>query len=268
VIVIGYYLLRELKNPGYILAVQKNELGGRYLEVIESHQHGFWFYFNNFVNFKISVWFPLVPCGLITGFIVKNKKMNRITLFSSLVVITFFLFISTAQTKLEWYDVPLYPFLAILTSIFIFHVFDFLQTSSWLHKTYAANIMPFVFLSFIGIKPYYGILAKTYKPKEYVWEKDFYEIGYFLKDAVRGKYNLNNSYLLYDGYKTHNLFYLKLLNDKGTQISFYDWRNLKSGDTAIAYQTNVKQYLSDHYNYEVILKNGNVLMYKIYGTKE
>src|SRR5690606_12823316 len=181
--------------------------------------------------------------------------------------ITFFLIISTAQTKLEWYDVPLYPFLAILVAIFIFYVFDLLENFKWINQTLSINITPFIFLFLIGITPYQNILDKTYKPKEYSWDKDFYEIGYFLKDAVKGKYNLNNQYLLYDGYNAHNLFYLNVLNDKGTQISFKHWENLNAMDIAIAFQNNVKQYVEDHYNHEIIQAKGNVVTYKINGRK-
>jgi len=268
VIVVGYYLIREAYNPGYIAAVKENELGGRYLDVIENHQSGFWYYYNNFIDFQISVWHLLIPCGLVTGFVIKNKKINRITLFSFLMIITFFLVISTAQTKLEWYDVPLYPFLAILIAIFIFFVFDLLQNIKWINQKHTINVTPFLFLFLIGIIPYQKILDKTYKPKEYSWDKDFYEIGYFLKDAVKEKYDLNNQYLLYDGYNAQNLFYLNILNDKGTQISFKDWGNLSSSDIAIAYQNHVKQYLVEHYNNKVIQIKGNVVTYKIYGRKE
>lgn len=267
-LVIGYYLLREVNNPGYITAVQENELGGRYLHVIENHKHGFWYYYNNLIDFQMPVWHLLIPCGLITGFAIKNKRINRITLFSFLMIICFFLVISTAQTKLEWYDVPLFPFLAILIAIFIYYVFDLLEKFKLINQTLSVNVAPFIFLFFIGITPYQKILDKTYKPKEYSWDKEFYEIGYFLKDAVKGKYDLNNQYLLYDGYNAQNLFYLNILNDKGTQISFKDWKNLSPMDIVIAHQNHVKEYVEEHYKHEVVQKEGNVVTYKIYGTKE
>ena len=267
-LVLGYYLLREANNPGYIAAVQKNELGGRYLQVVENHHQGFWYYCNNLIDFQLSAWYLLVPCGLIAGFVVKNQRVNRITLFSFLMIVTFLLVISTSKTKLEWYDVPLYPFLAIVIAVFIVYVFDLLQNLKWINQRLPVNVAPFVFLLLIGITPYQRILDKTFKPEEYGWDEDFYEIGYFLKDAVKGKYNLNNQYLLYDGYNAHNLFYLKILNDEGVQIAFKDWRNLSPMDITIACQNQVKQYIKKHYKHEIIHTTGNVLTYKIYGRKE
>lgn len=267
-LVIGYYLLREANNPGYIAAVQKNELGGRFLEIIENHKQGFWYYYHNFINFQITAWYLFIPCGLITGFVIKNKMVNRITLFSFLMIITFFLIISTAQTKLEWYDVPLYPFLSILITIFIYYVFHFLENQKWFNKTLAINVTPFIFVFLIGIEPYEKIIDKTFLPKEYSWDKDFYEIGYYLKNAIKGKYDLNGQYLLYDGYEAHNLFYLKILNQKGIQISFKDWRKLGPMDVVIAHQNHIKEYVEEHYKQEIIHTEGNVLTYKIYGEKE
>lgn len=267
VIVTGYYILRDSNNPGYIKAVMQNELGGRYLDTIENHKQGFWYYYNNFINFQLSSWYLLVPCGLIIGFVTKNKKIKRLTLFTFIMVITFFLVISTSQTKLEWYDVPLYPFLAILIAIFIFNIFDFLRNLTWINNTLAINVVPLIFLFMIGIGPYRKVLEKTYKPKEYSWDVEFYEIGYYLKDAVKGKYDLNNQYLLYDGYNAHNLFYLNILKEKGTKISFKDWTNLNPEDVVIAHQSNVKEYVENNYKCDKIHTVGHVITYKIYERK-
>jgi hypothetical protein len=93
--------------------------------------------------------------------------------------------------------------------------------------------------------------------------------GYFifLKDAVKGKYNLNNQYILYDGYKAQNLFYIKILNDQGVKVAFKDWRNLNPMDITIAYQKNVKDYLRKNYEYDIVQTKGNVITYKIHGEK-
>ncbi len=268
VIVAAYYLLREVNNPGYIAAVQKNELGGRYLNVIDEHQHGFWFYIDKFIDYRLSAWYLLVPPGILIGLYTKNERIRKVSLFSFLMVLTYLLVISTAQTKLRWYDVPLYPYLALLIAVFIHYIFDLLQNFKPINKSLSVNITSYIFLFLIGIAPYREIIDKTFKPKEYIWDRDIYEIEYYLKDAVKGKYNLDNQYLLYRGYKVQNIFYLNILNDKGVKISFKDWKNLNSGDVAIACQDNIKNYVEEHYDFEVINKVGKVLTYKINGKKK
>jgi 4-amino-4-deoxy-L-arabinose transferase-like glycosyltransferase len=266
-LVIGYYLLRESYYDGYIAAVQQNELGGRFLDVIENHKHGFWFYYNNFIDFQLTSWYLLVPCGLVIGLVIKDKKIKRITLFSVLMIGTFFLIISLAQTKLKWYDVPLYPFLAIIIAVFINYVFQFLKNVDWRNKMLSANVIPYLFLFLICITPYQNILDKTYHPKEVYWDKDFYEISYYLKDAVKGEYDLNDQYLLYDGYNAHNLFYLNILNDQGVNVSVKDWRNLEKMDIVFTHQDDIIQYIKKHYIYQVVRREGNIQTCKIYESK-
>lgn len=268
ILVVGYYSLREAYNPGYIAAVQTNELGGRFLEVIENHKHGFWFYYENFLTQHLSYWHLLVPCGIIIGFLIKDKRINRLTLFSTLMVVTFFLIISSAQTKIEWYSVPLYPFFAILIAVFIYYIFYILKDIKVINESLTFNITPFLFLFLIGITPYKEIFKKTYKPSEHPYHVEFYELGHYLQDAVRGRINLNNSYVLYDGYNAQNLFYINILNDRGIKTEFKDWRNLASGDNVIAQQKPIKEYLVENYEYEIIFEKGNVVTYKIYGNKE
>ncbi len=271
VIVGGYYFLREMSHHGYLAAVYKNELGGRYLAVIEDHKQPFWFFYNNLITSRLSAWHLLVPCGIFLGLVNKDTKIKQITLFSLLMVITYLLIISISQTKLPWYDVPMYPFFAILIAVPIYHIFDLLYDFDWKNYKFFSKFMPFIFLFLILIIPYQKILAKTYLPQEYSWEKDFYEMGYFLKDAIKGKQDVQGYYLLDDapwGYNAHNKFYVKILQDKGVNISFKDWKKLDKGDKVIAYQKNVKDYIVMHYNHDIINVTGNVTRFKIYDRKQ
>ena len=54
--VFGYYLLRELVNPGYLQAVYENELGGRFNTPIEGHSQKFSFYFYNIIERGFANW--------------------------------------------------------------------------------------------------------------------------------------------------------------------------------------------------------------------
>lgn len=268
ILTLGYYLLRELKAPGYIRAVNYHELTGRYLQMLEGTKQGFWYYYNNIINFQLTaLWYLLIPCGLLIGLFSKDIKIKRITLFSSLMILSYFLVISLAQTKLRHYDAAMYPFIAILISVSIYYIFNLLKNSNVINQTLTKNIIPFLFLFIVFITPYQNTINNTYKPKEHPWAKEFYEIGYFLRDAVNGKYDVDGYSLLYDGHDANLRFYLNILQNKGVKISFKDWRNLNTGDLVIVCQKNVKQYVEEHYDCKKIKEIDNVIKYKVNARK-
>jgi len=266
-LVSGFYLLREAYNPGFIAAVRENELGGRFLEVLDNHKHPFSYYFKNLVNNRFKIWYLFVPCGLLVGLFIKHKMINRLTLFSSLMILTLFLVISNSQTKLEWYDVPLYPFLAILVATAIYYLFNFLKNLDWIKKHTAASLLPFIFLILIGFKPYKKILHKTVKPQEEAWIKDFYQISYFLKDGLNGKHNLNNQFISYNEYSPHILFYIIMLNEKGIRFANKNQAEFNVNEEVVVHQKNIQQFIEETYNYEITYKENQLVRYKILGRK-
>lgn len=260
-----YYILREFKNPGYLAAVWKNELAGRYLSVIEEHKHGNFFYFDNLIKSNFTAWYLLIPCGLLIAITIKEQIIRRLALFAFLACSTYLIIISAAQTKLPWYDAPLYPFLSIIIAIFIYFVFQMIDNLGWINQRLSLNIAPFIFLFLLFFNPYQKTFNYTYTPKEDDASKYLFELSYFLRDAANGKHNLDNHYVLYDGFNTHYLFYLKVLNGKGINISFKDWKQLEAGDLVIAQQQHIKQYVEENYKFESSNLKQNVVKYNIYG---
>jgi len=266
-LVLSYYLIRESVNPGYISAVHENELGGRYLDVIEGHKQEFLFYFKNFIDYKLTAWHLLIPCGLVAGLAIQDKKLKKVTFFSALMSITFFIVISTAQTKCNWYDVPLYPFIAVLISVFIFIIFKLIKELSFVKKQSLTTVAPLIFLFLLCISPYRAMLNKTFAPVERRDQKSYYAISHYLQDAVDGKYNMENKSLVYDGYNAHVFFYVELLNTSGASVSFKDWTKLLVGDTVIASQINVSEYIAANYEYEKTVINDDLVEFEIKALK-
>ncbi len=260
---LGYYLLRELQNPGYLSAVYENELGGRFLEVKENHQQDFWFYFNRQIEFEFKYWYLLLPCGILIGFVHKNKLINRLTILLVLLITSFLLIISTAKTKIEWYDVPLYPFYSIIVAIIIHFVFVAFKKNLWITDQLRFNSTPLIFLFLIGLHPYQEIFRKTYKPKDIGSESEFYEMGNYLQKATRGKYNLDNQHALFDGYQAHLDFYLKVLIDQGHNVKHSDHKTLMKGDIAFTQDYQIQNYIAQHYEFEILRQQGRVITYKI-----
>jgi len=265
--VIGYYALREHLNPGFFEAVINNELGGRYFNVIEGNTGDFWYYYNNITNDRFAEWALLVPCGLLIGLVYKDRKLYKLTLFSIILLITYFLIISISKTKLQWYDIPMFPYLVILVSIFIYFIFKFLKNNEALHRDLKLKIAPYIFLFLVCIIPYKKIIDKTFIPKENEASWQLSEVEYFLKNAIKGNVNIENHYFLIEGYNAQNWFYIRILQDKGVRIGYKNWTNLQINDTVIACQNNIKDYINHNYVAEVLRNDGNISIYKIIEKK-
>lgn len=268
IIVAAFYLSREHYDSGFLKAVWENELGGRYATTLENNKGGdFTFYFNMLVDHHYAEWYLFVPCGIAIGLFLKDEKIRKITLFSSLLILVYLLVVSFSQTKLEWYEIPLFPFLAIVVSTTIYVVFIYLKKLPYFIQLFKINIIPYVFLFVLFISPYEKMINKVYYSHEYEWDRNFYEISNYLKKAVKKELSIKNNYLCYTGYNAHLLFYVNILNDNKQNVSFKDWNSLMPENIVIASQTEVQSEIEKNYNYELLSDWHNVKKYKIYGRK-
>lgn len=262
VVVFGFYLLREAYNPGYLKQVWNNEVGGRYLTVIERHEHEFWYYYFVLIQNQFKTWYFLIPCGIITGLTINNQPINALTKFCGLMVLTYFLVISCAQTKILWYVVPMFPFLAILSAIFVYSMVQLWKTSNIGNSLFKPHVLPGLMLFMIFVTPYCTVFKKTIQPKEF--DPLGTEISYYLRDCIKNKVKLSDHGVVYQGNSAHHLFYIHILNDQGSTIKLQDVRFLNPGDKVIVNQPKMKQHLEKHYKYQVLHEQKNTSIYQIY----
>jgi len=270
---VGYYFLRDHFNPGYLKAIQENELGGRYLQEQGDQDFDFWFYYHNLVDRQFSYWIILLPAGFITGWLSKEDTVRRFTLYLTLLIFSFFLIVSAAQTRLEQYIAPLFPLLALAVAVFLNQLFKWIRQTNvfvilaqfrFKTKQVSINVVPYVLLLIVFVYPYQNVWNKTYNVKEdFWWEEKFYEIGYFYQSALNGRYDLNNKYLLYDGYNAHVLFYVYALQDRGVKTLQRFFPDIKPGEELIVYQDNMKKVLHDQFIVSSVKVRGDVCFYKI-----
>ncbi|MDU0368767.1 ArnT family glycosyltransferase [Hymenobacter endophyticus] len=111
----GYYLAREQYNPGYLQAVYDNELGGRMLGVLNEHQHPWNWFLEAMYEEKFMPWLLVFPFSLVLLWrYPAGRVQSRFAVLVGLVVVVHLLIISTASTKLAWYDMPVYPLASLL----------------------------------------------------------------------------------------------------------------------------------------------------------
>lgn len=267
-IVGGFYFIRESYNPGYWEAVVHNELGGRYLEVKEGNTSHFWMYLYNIIDFQYTAWYLLIPCGVIIGLTAKDDRLGKVTHFAGLMVLVFFLVISFGKTKTVWYDIPMYPFLAILVTVFLSFLFKLLQNIDWLKQNFKWNPVPFILLGFFCIQPYKEIIDKTYKPVEQEWDKEMFAVSYYLRDAIDGKFEVKDQVFVFDGYIYNTEFYRTILNKEGKNLHYKNWKELNQNETVVVPQYHLQDQIEKKYNFELLGKYQTIKMYKILNQKE
>jgi len=120
-----YYVGREHLQPGYLHAVWRNELFGRYAVVNEGHHASFFAYF-----IAMKWWTVVLVYGIFAIPLMKGED-RRLGIFAIIVATSYLLVISLSKTKLEWYAAPVYPLLALLAVVSVRSVIGVLPRAAW-----------------------------------------------------------------------------------------------------------------------------------------
>jgi 4-amino-4-deoxy-L-arabinose transferase-like glycosyltransferase len=264
--VVGYYSLRELLNPGYLHAVQHNELSGRYLAAYEGNAGNFLFYYNAFVRYRFTYWYGFVPAGLLIGLTCPQERMRRFSLFTTLAILLYFLVISLSRTKLEWYDAPCYPFCSLAVAIGIYWGFQTIYNAERLPTILRIKIFPWILVILIYLWPYSYIISKVTSPpaSEPAW---LYQLSYYLRHVRQTGKNLRGycivSQELDRNYDAHVLFYTMLLQRHGQVVAFKNLQELVTNDVVLTADETIKQYLEKHYMTQVVEQYEQTTVYRL-----
>ncbi len=109
----GYYVAREAVGHGYWAAVAHNELGGRYLQTIGAHHAPWWYYLQMVTarrgTFSLGALVWLAPLAMLISRPRERLALGYVVSLQLGIIAVF----SVAATKLPWYLIPAYPFMAI-----------------------------------------------------------------------------------------------------------------------------------------------------------
>ncbi|MBI5915142.1 MAG: glycosyltransferase family 39 protein [Bacteroidetes bacterium] len=260
--VAAFYLLREVCNPGYLAAVQQNELGGRYLVPQFMHEHPWWHYFKELWELQFRDWLPFLPLGLLVGFWEKGR-LRTCTALLLLHSVAFFCVVSSSQTRIVWYMAPVYPSLALLVGI----GFERLVRSAGMALSRSpggqlAVLAAFVFGMFFV--PYHYIIKRVYQEQHPA--RDWHEVKY--RDFMRKTKDVKDYAIVHQFYNSHVVFYANVFNEKGYQIRHqalqdFDFKKFEfgkgpldfpPGDTLMVCETAVFEKLNAVYKYETLRK--------------
>jgi 4-amino-4-deoxy-L-arabinose transferase-like glycosyltransferase len=205
----AYYLLREHVNPGYLRVVDNNEIRGRFLEVNDGNTGDHWFYLKMLMKSRFRYWFWILVAGIPLALLNPSEKIRKVALWSVVQWSVYLLIISISKTKLHWYDLPAYPYMAIsiATAFHTLASWSFSIKRCTLKTNLCHAIKSFALLGLM-IVPAIEAAKFVTTLKEYPWDEELYEIQYLLKDYIGNKQDLSQYHLVHEGFYQRTVFYL------------------------------------------------------------
>jgi len=256
----GYYLLREQYNPGYIAAVAQNELGGRFSSVLEGHVGPWYFYFDWL--YKTGVLLVLLSvAGMITSLRKADTDTRYLGRYITVAALSFLLIISAAQTKIDWYSIPLYPLMAILAAIAIHDI-----TQLILRQNRMGNLLKYSIL----LVPFATVYTLSYEHiLNSFWETEGYlkytpnALPFYIKEDLGSKKDIKLTGVLYGEVEPDVIWYEEI----NEHISFKMIRHLQPGDKVTAYKAESIDIIEHEYEHELLDVYNGVRVYAIAGPK-
>lgn len=214
----GYYLLREMLNPGYIKAVVQNELLGRYNQTSEDHSGKWTFYTENLRDHRYQAWLFWIPAALAITSFSKKELVKKLGWFCFLVLGLFLLVVSSAATKLPWYDMSFFPFAALLIGLALAEITEMIENAIvpnyGLTKARIALILLVIACFSVPFK--YIIATSVRAEKENTYPELFY--GDMIEEFYASHPLTTPLNVISAGYNSHLMFYVEKFKSLGCPI--------------------------------------------------
>ena len=243
-----YYYLREQAAPGYMQVVLESELSRVSNVVMDWQVRPFSFYFDNFLNGYLTPWIYAMPLGLALFY--KPKQYSKVALTLIIGIVIYFLLISYPQVKLDWYDAPLYPLIALFLTISLYHLIALLVKMEMARNTL------FIVLILAAASPNFIQIIKSKINSNQQIEALEFE-GHFLDQLGKMKVS-NKKITIYkkEQEKEHNdhvLFYERAMLKDEYEITYKTKPKFNFLEIVLVSQEDLKKKMNDLYQYKVLL---------------
>lgn len=254
---IGFYLIvRGKYEPGYFSEHFTSYLGKFKGHFNDSHNKPWDFYINNLYNERFSNFIFVVIPAVILMWFEKTTELKQLLFVASLSALVFFIIICVSPTKCYWYDVPLFPLLAIVSGYFIWKMLGMI--SSQANHTIALPVL----LIAIFLPAIYYAAKRSYNNQIPQQERRIEIVHDFFLHNID---NFKNQKLkvITDNYISPMLFYKYMLKDRNTDLVICNAQELQSGDIVVIGNDSIKSVVEKNYNTEVLQIHKQATVYKI-----
>lgn len=246
-LVVGLTLIviRNIESPGYMEIIWLND-AGRLFYIPPEFKKSTYFYIVNFFEERYTLYFIPFIIGTIFLFTRKITELKQRVLFMSFVLVTsYLLIISLSETKLFWYDLPMYPFMALISAYMFVELIKLILNQKEKNPPY----MKYVLIGLIFFYPYYFRFSKSQGNRINDLQAEANEI--YLNNAIRNHSNLDGLKILYRGYNGSLLFYKYKLHEAGQEIELHtDTDDLHVGDKVLVCKDEHREALGEKFDLE------------------
>lgn len=237
-----YYLLREILEPGYLNIVFTSEISRINTVVMEWQIRPFFFYLSNFHKGYFTPFLYLMPLGILL--FIQDSPYKKYAIGLAIGILSYFSIVSIPQVKLDWYDAPLYPLMALFVSMIVYQYCQFLPNKNF---KIAAALILIGLLSASNLKQ---IIESKYKTELQVEALE--REGNFL-DILSKSHPQHTQITVWKKEATeehydHVLFYKRALEkEKNYAIKLVEEGNFKESEKVLVSQQELKDSLTQQY---------------------
>jgi 4-amino-4-deoxy-L-arabinose transferase-like glycosyltransferase len=251
-------LLRNVGSPGYLHEAFYKD-AGRIFRVIEGHKHSWEFYIDNLIFTRYSFWFMTMVLGIFLIVLNRKEDQERFYVNILLLICSYFVIISISITKLEWYDVPLFPYFAIVSAYAIKTVLE-----TRINLTVLNNVTVLA-LIVIFIYPYCLMFRKSQANTIQNEIKKLEANERFLFLRSNGKSNLDGVKVYHNTWEGSLLFYKYKFLEKGERINLVRTPDFNLKDKVLLSNDSLYSVVTSKYKIKLLEKDNNARLLEIEG---
>ncbi|PZE18633.1 hypothetical protein DNU06_02040 [Putridiphycobacter roseus] len=246
--------LREIAEPGFIQRTFYKD-AGRLFDTVENHAQSWDFYINHIFYSRFDFWTPLFFLGAALAFIYPFPNQNLTLIFQSAFIIfaAYLLVITLSSTKLIWYDMPLYPLMAIVAATPIYILLEKLA----LNLNY--QVIAILVFALIPLrKAFFNAQSNTMNEAN----KKVEALGIYLH--AKSKQNKYESFTIWhQGYLGTLLCYKYMYDAAGANITIKYTNDFSKGEKVLVADEKLKLKLISTHVVDTLEYNKNVLLTQI-----
>jgi 4-amino-4-deoxy-L-arabinose transferase-like glycosyltransferase len=255
-VILAYYLGRDSLQPGYLEAVWNNELGGRFAQTNEGHDHPWYYYLGVLVRHVGFGGGFLLLFGVVLAVKAGSDRV-RLAARDALIAALFLgVVLSSSQSKLDWYLVPMHPLLALAAGLGWADWLGDFKTLSYPKKS-AVFVLILLFFATYGLE----IVGRNNRPTSPKYRAN-YACSSVLAEVLTGKGEPPTA-VIFGTYDAHVRIYVKLLQRQGIRIRLLKSSQVNLGDRVLCSEPEVRASLRQKFAVDSVVHPLGAVTYTI-----